>query len=246
MSDRVKGGNTVDGEKQPEHGTMPRRRFLKSMIGTAAFIVVNRALQLDAAFAQQEGLNGLRFFNDVEALTVEAISERIWPSSADSPGARDAGALYYIDGALAGAYAQHQQTYRVGLEALDLAARGQYDSPFRKLGNESQDELLRTIEAGEPIFSDQLGEASEPGRPAGDIGGAEEQHRLGVPDLATFFSLIRTHTLEGMFADPIYGGNRNFAGWRAVGYPGPYYVYSAEEQQSFEPLDKPFQSIADL
>ncbi len=50
--------------------------------------------------------------------------------------------------------------------------------------------------------------------------------------------------MEGLFADPIHGGNRDFAGWRAVGYPGAYYVYTEEEQQTFEPLDRPFQSIA--
>jgi gluconate 2-dehydrogenase gamma chain len=61
-----------------------------------------------------------------------------------------------------------------------------------------------------------------------------------------FLDIARIHTMEGLFADPIYGGNRDFAGWRAVGYPGPYYVYTEEEQQSFEPLDKPLQSIADL
>jgi gluconate 2-dehydrogenase gamma chain len=64
--------------------------------------------------------------------------------------------------------------------------------------------------------------------------------------LPAFFALVHAHTMEGLFADPIYGGNRDFAGWRAVGYPGAYYVYTEEEQQSFEPLDKPFQSIADL
>jgi gluconate 2-dehydrogenase gamma chain len=60
------------------------------------------------------------------------------------------------------------------------------------------------------------------------------------------FEMIRTHVMEGIFSDPIYGGNRDFAGWRVVNYPGAHYVYSAEEQQVFEPLAKPFQSVGDL
>jgi len=31
--------------------------------------------------------------------------------------------------------------------------------------------------------------------------------------------------MEGMFADPVYGGNRNMAGWKMIGYPGARYDY---------------------
>jgi len=37
---------------------------------------------------------------------------------------------------------------------------------------------------------------------------------------AAFFEMVRRHTLEGMFGDPSYGGNANFAGWNLIGYPG--------------------------
>jgi hypothetical protein len=40
------------------------------------------------------------------------------------------------------------------------------------------------------------------------------------PDSATFFATVREHTLEGMFGDPVYGGNKGFAGWNLIGYPG--------------------------
>ena len=40
---------------------------------------------------------------------------------------------------------------------------------------------------------------------------------------------MRTHTMEGMFADPLYGGNKDFAGWRLVGFPGA--------QAMFTPID---------
>lgn len=67
-----------------------------------------------------------------------------------------------------------------------------------------------------------------------------------VPDLRAFLDIVRVHVMEGLFSDPAHGGNRDYAGWAAVGYPGPYIVFNEEQQQSFEPLDLPFQSIADL
>ena len=50
------------------------------------------------------------------------------------------------------------------------------------------------------------------------------------PDAATFFSLVRTHTIQGMFCDPYYGGNANFIGWDLVGYPGIRMAVGADEQ----------------
>ncbi len=44
-----------------------------------------------------------------------------------------------------------------------------------------------------------------------------------------FFELARSHLQEGLFADPIYGGNRNKAGWRFLGHPGVWMENSAEE-----------------
>ena len=43
---------------------------------------------------------------------------------------------------------------------------------------------------------------------------------------------IRTHTIEGMFADPIYGGNKDFAGWKLIGFPGAQPFFSKPEIQS--------------
>jgi hypothetical protein len=62
-----------------------------------------------------------------------------------------------------------------------------------------------------------------------------------------FFEMLRTHTMEGVFSDPMYGGNRDFAGWKAVGYPGPFYFITEEQQQQTNaPLSMPYQSVADL
>jgi hypothetical protein len=47
---------------------------------------------------------------------------------------------------------------------------------------------------------------------------------------AQFFNLIRTHTIQGTFSDPFYGGNENFIGWDLIGYPGARTVVSANLQ----------------
>jgi gluconate 2-dehydrogenase gamma chain len=67
-----------------------------------------------------------------------------------------------------------------------------------------------------------------------------------VGSLAEFLEVVLQHTIEGLFSDPAYGGNRSFAGWNAVSYGGPYYVHTEEQQTTFEPLMLPPQSIADL
>jgi gluconate 2-dehydrogenase gamma chain len=48
---------------------------------------------------------------------------------------------------------------------------------------------------------------------------------------AQFFNLIRTHTIQGMFGDPFYGGNANFIGWNLIGYPGARTTVSADLQR---------------
>ncbi len=50
-----------------------------------------------------------------------------------------------------------------------------------------------------------------------------------------FFARVRRLTLEGMFSDPYYGGNKNFAGWDLIRYPGPRLAVSPEEQKMGTP-----------
>ena len=52
------------------------------------------------------------------------------------------------------------------------------------------------------------------------------------PTAQEFFNTLRTHTMEGMFADPIYGGNRDFAGWRLVGFPGAQAIFTSTDMRS--------------
>jgi gluconate 2-dehydrogenase gamma chain len=220
-------------DEQPRwDAKLARRSFLKGTAGTLAALLVSRAFHYDVLAETRAREEGFQFFNRSEAETFEAVAARIWPGDEGDPGAREAGAVSYVDRALAGAYAGFQTAYRVALDNLDQDANSRYGVPFRQLEEDQQDALLAELE--------EVEEEEDPlrGMPGRDF-------ELGLGPTSTF-AMFRRHTMEGVFADPIYGGNRDFAGWRAVGYPGAHYIYSAEEQQVFEPLEKPFQSVADL
>jgi gluconate 2-dehydrogenase gamma chain len=51
------------------------------------------------------------------------------------------------------------------------------------------------------------------------------------PATSQFFTLVRTHTIQGTFSDPFYGGNENFIGWDLIGYPGARIVVAANQQR---------------
>ncbi len=43
--------------------------------------------------------------------------------------------------------------------------------------------------------------------------------------------MLLQNTVEGFLADPMYGGNRDFIGWKLIGFPGPRYDYTDEIEQ---------------
>jgi gluconate 2-dehydrogenase gamma chain len=49
----------------------------------------------------------------------------------------------------------------------------------------------------------------------------EQDAALKKIESTLFFSLLRTHTIEGMFCDPMHGGNVDMVGWQMIGFPGP-------------------------
>jgi gluconate 2-dehydrogenase gamma chain len=212
-------------------GGIDRRTFLKRSAGALAVLAVHGALRLDA-HAQEEARLGYLFFTREEGALVEALSGRIWPGSASDPGAIEAGAVNYIDRALAGPYAEYQRAYRTLLHEVNAEIRRRHGGGARDLDDAQLDQLLGELEAGS-LGADALAAAGS------------RRLELGLGP-SSAFEMLRTHVLEGVFSDPVHGGNRDFAGWRAVGYPGAHYIYSAEEQQVFEPLTKPYQSVADL
>jgi gluconate 2-dehydrogenase gamma chain len=64
-----------------------------------------------------------------------------------------------------------------------------------------------------------------------DCAPAEQDAILTSIQQTPFFALVRTHTIQGTFCDPAYGGNANFVGWDLVGYPGLRLNVTAAEQR---------------
>jgi gluconate 2-dehydrogenase alpha chain len=62
----------------------------------------------------------------------------------------------------------------------------------------------------------------------------------------TTFDLLWRHVREGLFCDPAHGGNRNFAGWRSIGFPGAQFGYRAEEQALDRAVERTPKARADL
>jgi gluconate 2-dehydrogenase gamma chain len=142
-----------------------------------------------------------------ERQSLEAVVRRIIPADADGPGALEAGCARYIETALGEAYQSLKSTYCAGLAALNSQAMASGGKLFSALAAAEQDKILSDFEQNKKV---------------GDYA-----------DSAAFFELVRRHTLEGMFGDPSYGGNANFAGWDLIGYPGAR-MYAAPGTQKMD------------
>ena len=146
-----------------------------------------------------------------EADLLEAVVARLIPTDANGPGATEARAAHYIDRALGGALASSRQAYSAGLAALDRYAREARGKAFTDLSTTDQDSVLVDVETG---AATGFGERS-----------------------SVFFALVLSHTHQGTFGDPYYGGNANFVGWDLLGYPGVRTMVTAAEQQRLEKND---------
>ena len=160
--------------------------------------------------ARAQGLgavaNALVSLTLAEAETLRAIVARIIPADENGPGALEARADRFIDRALAGALKNQRSTYVAGLAAVDAYAQSAKGSTFAKLSASDQDFILTEIQFNRAAGFDGVGSGQ-------------------------FFNLVRTHTIQGTFSDPFYGGNENFIGWDLIGYPGARVVVSPNLQR---------------
>lgn len=181
------------------------------------------------------------YLTPVEARFIDAATERLIPRDELGPGANDLGVTLFIDHQLAGPYGRGArwymqgpwakgaptqgfqsrmapaELYRAAIKAIDAhvasagsappkanVATAPSDPPaakvFADLTTDRQDELLKEMEQG--------------------------KLQLAGVDAKTFFKMLLQNTKEGMFSDPIYGGNKNMAGWKMLGFPGARYDYT--------------------
>lgn len=176
------------------------------------------------------------FFTDHEWQTIDAATARIYPTD-DDPGAHEANVVRYIDrylsgidyiyasgdgsgflkmsGKLADAWrtriARLQRVYRDGIAQLDASAQDSFSQDFKELSDKEQDAILELVSGQpkpSPVSLQQTSPLSSALQGVGDDG-------MG------FFDALCLHTRQGMFCDPVYGGNQNRVGWDFIGFPGP-------------------------
>ena len=195
-----------------ETGDPPRdvsRRDLFKTVGAGAAVAVTGAPLTPSPVVAQPAtaprLEALETLTAAEADTLEAICARLIPSDENGPGAAEARAAHYIDRALTGPLRASRDTYAAGLAAIDVYAQASKGAAFVRLSTRDQDAVLTDMENNVATGF--------------------------MPNAATFFNLVRAHTLQGTFCDPYYGGNANFVGWDLIGYPGLRMAVGADEQR---------------
>ena len=159
------------------------------------------------------------FFTPEEATQIDALVDRLIPADALGPGAKQAGCTLFIDRQLAGPFGSSARLYmrppfadgtpQQGLQSPRTPAE-QYRIALAALGAH--------VRAG---FAGQaLSDLPAPQRDALLTGLERGQVKLDGADGRAFFELLLQNTMEGFFADPIYGGNRDMVGWKLIGFPG--------------------------
>jgi gluconate 2-dehydrogenase gamma chain len=232
-----------------------RRDFIKGAVVGGAAVA---ATSLEVSHAQAQPVvaapasaiaapaPGYEFLNLDEAPFVEALVDHMIPADQHTAKGTDLGINVYIDRALAGGWGKGErlymqgpwkkgqpsqgyqlplvpaELYRAGIAATNAHCHATYGKAFDRLDAKQREEVLVGLSTGKVNFPD------------------------GLP-VRDFWNVVYQTVMEGMFSDPIYGGNRDKAGWRMIGFPGAIAV-NRENVAKFR--DKPFPvdpaGIADL
>lgn len=194
-----------------------RRAFLLGAGATAATMVAPGCERAPPRDAGQRA--PYAFLNADDAAFIEAAVARLIPADETGPGALEADVPAYIDGQLAGAWGAGAGLYRQGPWQRGKSEQG-YQLPFTPA--ELFRHALRAIHADVRGGFAALGAEEQDAYLAALERGGKDLN--GVPADVFFESLLEL-TLEGFFADPVYGGNQDMVGWKLVGFPGAYANY---------------------
>jgi gluconate 2-dehydrogenase gamma chain len=242
----------ADDQTTDDMTSIARRNFLLGA-GTAVAAGLTPAAPAEAqqpkpvegATPQAANDDALLTLTAAEAAFFSAVADTMIPADELSPSGSACGVTIFIDRQLAGAWGGGAKMYRsgpfkkgkpeqgyqlpltpreffaAGVVATNEWTRRAYGKDFDRLAPPARETALKELEAGKAVL--------------GDFNGRQ------------FFGALLQITMEGFFADPIYGGNRNKAGWRMVGYPGLPAIYSnlIEEYRNKRYQAEP-QSIADF
>lgn len=203
--------------------SLSRRRLLAVGVLAPFSSVLTACNVQDGGQTTADERKPLAFFTTEERIFVDAATARLIPDGDDRNGARAAAVPFFIERQLAGPYGSAQTwymqgpwatgipgqgyqlaytpaaLYRAAIKNIDAHCRDTLQKPFNELPADKQDALLHQLESGDLKL--------------GDIPGN------------VFFDMLWQNTQEGYLADPMYGGNRNFTGWKLIGFPGPRYNY---------------------
>ena len=220
---------------------LDRRDFLKGAVvggaaaagGTSAIVTPEIAQAQQTAAAAPSAAPepaGYAFLNLDEAAFVEALVDHMIPADEVSPKGTDLGVNIYIDRALAGAWGKGErlymqgpwkqgspsqgyqlpltpaQLYRAGIEATNAHCRKVFGKSFDRIESAQREQVLTGLSTGKIAFDN------------------------GLPARLFWATLYQT-VIEGMYSDPIYGGNRNKAGWAIIGFPGIIAVHRDHVEQ---------------
>ena len=231
--------------------SIPRRKFLlgAGVAGTAvaAGLTSQGEAQtpaaMPAAAPSNEPVTYLTL-SALEAAFLSAVADTMIPADELSPSGTDCGVVIFIDRQLAGSFGAGAKLYRsgpfrrgkpehgyqlpltprefigVGIAATNDWVRKAHGKDFHRLSPKEREDALKSLEA--------------------------RKAELDF-DAREFFDALLTLVMEGFLADPIYGGNRNKAAWKMIGYPGlpALYANSIDEYRHKRYLVEP-QSIADF
>jgi hypothetical protein len=190
-----------------------RRDFLLRSCGglTAVWLSAHWPALLAAAShahtaAQSTAGGKLEFFTTDQAKEIDAITSRIIPTD-ETPGAREAGVVYFIDRALTTFAIDSQKTYHEGLPEMQARTHEIFAAldKFSAATPEQQDQVLHS-------FDQQTAGDRRPYRPR-----AAGQ---------SFFDTLRLHTIVAFLLDPDAGGDPNGVGWKVI---------DRERQHMFQP-----------
>lgn len=177
----------------------------------------------------------LMYFTPAQFRIVDSATERIYPEDDLGPGASKLGVAFFIDHQLAGDWGfngrdymqppfyagekeqgyqgrlKRREIFDIGLREMDNYSMTKYSKGFAALEAEQQEEVLKAFETDEA--------------------------KLTTISASTFFKMLRSATLEGVYSDPLYGGNLNMDGWRMRNYPGAQMSYTSIIDKDFTKIE---------
>lgn len=241
---------TEDNQQdKAEKERLSRRKFIKNSGIAVGGLAVGGALGSVIPWRNETGNKGtekaaredknynraLMNFTQAEFRVVDAATERIFPKDDNGPGATDLGVAFYIDHQLAGSYGfnardymeapffhgeevqgyqgrlKRREIFKIGVRELQNYSHQKFDKGFADLDGEQQDELLKDF--------------------------AENEVKLSTISANGFFNLLRSMTLEGLYSDPLYGGNVDMDGWKMRNYPGNQMSYKDIIEKDFQEIE---------